>query len=224
MKRTRVLLADDHKIVLDGLKRLLEPEFELAGTVEDGRALVSAAQKMAPDVIVVDISMPLLNGIEAVRQIRKLDQHVKVVFLTMHPDVTYAVRAFEAGASGYVLKHAASSELLTAIHEALKGRTYVTPMIAGELMHSYQVGSSQLDESHQLTDRQREVLQLLAEGHSAKEIAEILHISPRTVEFHKYSLMSKLNLKTGSALVQYAIKHGIAGFEGLEDRSSAPTK
>lgn len=224
MKRMRVLLADDHKIVLDGLKMILEPEFEIVETVEDGRALVSAAQKLAPDVIVVDISMPLLNGIEAIRQIRKLDPHVKVVFLTMHPDVTYAIRAFEAGASGYVLKHAASSELLTAIHEALKGRTYVTPMIAGELVQSYKVASFQLDKSQQLTERQREILQLLAEGHSAKEIAEILHISPRTVEFHKYSLMAKLNLKTGSALVQYAIKHGITAFEGLEESSFPKTK
>lgn len=217
MKRIRILLADDHKIVLDGLKKLLEPEFEIVEMVEDGRALVAAAQDLDLDVIVVDISMPLLNGIEAVRQIRKLNQHVKVVFLTMHPDVTYAIRAFEAGASGYVLKHAASSELLTAIHEALKGRTYVTPMIAGELMQPYRAGSFPLDESHQLTERQREVLQLLAEGHSAKEIAGILHVSPRTVEFHKYSLMSKLNLKTGSALVQYAIKHGITGSEDLEE-------
>ncbi len=224
MKRTRVLLADDHKIILDGLKKLLEPEFELAGTVEDGRALVSEAQKMAPDVIVVDISMPLLNGIEAVRQIIKSDPHVKVVFLTMHPDVTYAVRAFEAGASGYVLKHSASSELLTAIHEAIKGRTYVTPLIARELVQSYKEGSHREDKSQQLTERQREILQLLAEGHSAKEIAEILNISPRTVEFHKYGLMSKLNLKTGSALVQYAIKHGITAIEGLEESSFTKIK
>ncbi len=136
MKRIRVLLADDHKIVLDGLKSLLAPDFELAGAVEDGRALVAAAQNLHPDVIVVDISMPLLNGIDAVRQIKKLDPQVKVVFLTMHPDVTYAIRAFEVSASGYVLKHSASSELRTAIHEAIRGRTYVTPMIAGELVQS----------------------------------------------------------------------------------------
>ena len=224
MKRAKVLIADDHKIVLDGLKKLLEPEFEIVEMVEDGRALVSATLNLAPEVIVVDISMPLLNGIEAVRQIRKSLPHMKVVFLTMHPDVNYAIRAFEAGASGYVLKHAASSELLTAIYEALKGRTYVTPMIAKELMESYRGGYFQLKESHRLTDRQREVLQLLAEGHSAKEIARILYISPRTAEFHKYSLMSKLNLKTVSALVQYAIRHGIAGFEGKEDSLSAPIK
>jgi DNA-binding NarL/FixJ family response regulator len=223
MNRTRILLADDHKIVLDGLKRLLEPEFEIAGTVEDGRSLVIAAQELTPDVIVVDISMPLLNGIEAIRQIKRFDSHVKVIFLTMHPDVTYAMRAFEAGASGYVLKHAASSELLTAMHEALKGRTYVTPMIAGELVQFYQAGSP-LDKGRHLTERQREILQLLAEGYSAKEIAEILNISPRTVEFHKYSLMSKLNLKTGSALVQYAIKHGITAIEGLSKDPFTTTK
>jgi DNA-binding NarL/FixJ family response regulator len=208
-KRIRVLLADDHKIVLEGLRILLESQFELAGTVEDGRALVSAAQHLHPDVIVVDISMPLLNGIEAVRQIKKLDKQVKIVFLTMHPDVTYAIRAFEAGASGYVLKHSASSELLTAIHEAIKGRTYVTPMIAGELLQAYNEGTyRQAEEGPQLTQRQREILQLLVEGNSAKEVANLLNISPRTVEFHKYSMMAKLKLKSVSALVQYAIKHG----------------
>jgi DNA-binding NarL/FixJ family response regulator len=214
MNRTRVLLADDHKIVLDGLKSLLEPEFELVGTVGDGRALVSAVEQLHPDVIVVDISMPLLNGIEAVRQIKKLDKQVKVVFLTMHPDVTYAIRAFEAGASGYVLKHSAASELLTAIHEAIKGRTYVTPMIAGELVQAYKGGTyQQTGEAPQLTQRQREILQLLAEGNSAKEIANVLNISPRTVEFHKYNMMSKLELKSLSALIQYAIKHGFVSVE-----------
>jgi DNA-binding NarL/FixJ family response regulator len=215
VKRTRVLLADDHKIVLDGLRSLLEPKFDLVGTVEDGRALVSAVQQLRPDVIVVDISMPLLNGIEAVRQIKKLEPQVKVVFLTMHPDVTYAIRAFESGASGYVLKHSASSELLTAIQEAMKGRTYVTPMIAGELVQAYKGGTyRQVEEEQQLTPRQREVLQLLVEGRSAKEIANLLNISPRTVEFHKYNLMSKLNLKSVSALIQYAIRHGITNVEG----------
>jgi DNA-binding NarL/FixJ family response regulator len=210
MKKTRVLLADDHKIVLEGLRSLLEPEFELAGTVEDGRALVAAAEKLRPDVIVADISMPLLNGIEAVGQIKKIDPHIKVVFLTMHPEVTYANRAFEAGASGYVLKHSAPSELTTAIREATKGRTYVTPMIAGELMQSYKGADQQpQDVIRKLTSRQREILQLLAEGHSPKEIGDILYISARTVEFHKYRIMETLNLKTSAELVHYAIKHGI---------------
>jgi DNA-binding NarL/FixJ family response regulator len=223
MKRMRVLLADDHKIILDGLKSVLEPEFELIGLVEDGRALVSTAQQLRPDVIVVDISMPLLNGIEAVRQIKKFDSQVKVVFLTMHPDVTYAVRAFEAGASGYVLKHSASSELLTAIKEAIKGRTYVTPMIAGDLVQAYKEGTyRQFEAAQQLTQRQREILQLLVEGNSAKEVANLLNISPRTVEFHKYNMMSKLKLKSVSALIQYAIKHGFTAIEDLKD--SVPSK
>jgi len=210
MKKTRVLLADDHKIVLEGLRSLLEPEFELVGTVEDGRALVAQAGELSPDVVVVDISMPLLNGIEAVRQIKQENDNIKVVFLTMHPDVTYATRAFEAGASGYVLKHSAPSELVTAIHEAMKDRTYVTPIIAGDLMQSYKEGANlQQDGVGKLTPRQREVLQLLAEGHSAKKIADMLCISHRTVEFHKYKMMEQLNLKTSAELVQYAIKHGI---------------
>ena len=210
MKRLRVLLADDHKIVAEGLRSLLEPEFELVGIVEDGRALIKAAEKMLPDVIVADISMPLLNGIEAVRQVKEINPDIKVVFLTMHPDVTYAARAFEVGASGYVLKHSAPSELVTAIHEAIKGRTYVTPMIAGELMQSYKEGSRpQQEDISKLTPRQKEVLQLLAEGHSAKEIADILCISPRTVESHKYKIMEQLNVKTSAELVRYAIKHGI---------------
>ncbi len=210
MKRARVLLADDHKIVAAGLKGILEPEFELVGTVQDGRALLKAARELRPDVIVVDISMPLLNGIEAVRQLKKANDRAKVVFLTMHPDVTYASRAFEAGASGYVLKHSAPAELLTAIREALQGRTYVTPMIAGELMRSYQDGSGKRkDPIRTLTPRQREVLQLLAEGHSAKDAAAILGISPRTAEFHKYRMMRELGIRTNAELMQYAIKHGV---------------
>jgi DNA-binding NarL/FixJ family response regulator len=210
MKKARILLADDHKIVAEGLRSMLESEFELVGIVEDGRALIKAAQKIQPDIIVADISMPLLNGIEAVHQIKKINPDIKVVFLTMHPDVTYASRAFEVGASGYVLKHSAPSELVMAIHEAIKGRTYVTPLIAGELMQSYKEGVHFHQESiAKLTSRQKEVLQLLAEGHSSKAIADILCISPRTVEFHKYKMMEKLNIKTSSELVGYAIKHGI---------------
>ncbi len=210
MRRPRVLLADDHKIVAEGLRRLLEPEFELVGIVEDGRALVAAAQKLNPDVIVADISMPLLNGIEAVRQLKKGTSQAKVVFLTMHLDVTYTTRALEAGASGYVLKHSAPSELITAIREALKGRIYLTPMIAKDVLESYMVESHQRRKAVlELTPRQREVLQLLSEGRSAKEIASILDISTRTVEFHKYRLMESLGLCTNAELFQYAIKHGI---------------
>jgi DNA-binding NarL/FixJ family response regulator len=210
MKKPRVLLADDHKIVIEGLKSLLGDEFEVVGSVEDGRALVDQAAALHPDVIVADISMPQLNGIEAARQIKKTDNNIKIVFLTMHPDATYAANAFEAGASGFVLKHSAPSELITAIHEAMKGRTYVTPLIAGDLIHAYQEGGSPgKDLFKKISPRQREILQLLAEGKSGKEIASILDISSRTVEFHKYRMMEQLNIKTSAELVQYALKHGI---------------
>ena len=209
MKKPRILLGDDHKIVLEGLRNLLEPEFELVGTVEDGRALLAQAARLHPDVIVADISMPGLNGIEAVRKIKKTDESVKVVFLTMHPDPTYAAGAFDAGASGFVLKHSASSELITAIKEAIQGRTYITPLIAGDLIRTYQKGVPDAPLAAELSSRQKEILQLLAEGKSAKEIGSILNISARTVEFHKYRIMEQLNIKTGAELVQYAIKHGL---------------
>jgi DNA-binding NarL/FixJ family response regulator len=210
MKKPRVLLADDHKIVIEGLKNLLQDDFEIVGSVEDGRALVKQAFTFYPDVIVADISMPQLNGIEAARKIKKKDETIKIVFLTMHPDATYAANAFEAGASGFVLKHSASSELIKAIHEALKGRTYVTPLIAGDLIRSYQLGGAPENSlSKRVTPRQREVLQLLAEGKTAKEIAYILNISTKTVEFHKYKMMEQLKIKTSAELVHYAIKHGI---------------
>ena len=210
MKRPRIILADDHQIVLDGLKSLLEPEFDLVSIVEDGRSLVKEADRLQPDVIVADISMPLLNGIEAVEQLKKKDIRAKIIFLTMHPDVTYATRAFEAGASGYVLKHSASSELITAIREVLKGRKYITPRIAGDLLESYKESAHKpKDTIHNLTSRQREVLQLLAEGNTAKEIATVLNISHRTVEFHKYHIMEELGANNSAELTKFAIKHGI---------------
>ena len=209
MRRPRVILADDHKIVTEGLKSLLEPEFELVGIVEEGRALLAAAEKLRPDVIEADISMPLLNGIDSVRQIKKAHDEIKVVFLTMHPDVTYAVSAFEAGASGYVLKHSAPTELVTAIRSALRGKTFVTPLLAGEFMQRTKERATQRDESTRLTERQCEILQLLAEGKSAKEIATVLNISSRTVEFHKYRIMKDLGLKSAAELIHYAVRHGI---------------
>jgi DNA-binding NarL/FixJ family response regulator len=210
MKKPTVLLADDHQIMLEGLKSLLPPEFELVGAVADGRSLVEQAAQLRPDLIVVDISMPLLNGIEAVRKIKKLDERIKVVFLTMHLDATYAASAFEAGASGYVLKHSASTELLTALREVLKGRTYISPMVAGDLLQTYQKKEvSAKDLSKKLSERQREILQLLAEGKLLKEIASLLDISTRTVEFHKYQMMRQLQIKTSAELVHYAIKHGL---------------
>lgn len=210
MKKTRVLLADDHKIVLEGLRGILEPEFEIVGAVEDGRRLVAEANRLSPDVVVADISMPGLNGMDAARQIRKNDERIKIVFLTMHSDVTYAAGAFDAGASGFVLKHSAPQELITAVREAMKGGTYVTPMIAAELVASCQRGACpQEGPQNELSPRQREVLQLLAEGKSIKEIAAVLDISPRTAEFHKYRMMEHLKIKTIAELIQYALKHGV---------------
>jgi len=210
MKRPRLLLADDHRIVLEGLRGILEPEFEIVGAVEDGRTLVAEAKRVSPDVVVADISMPGLNGMDAARQIKKIDERIKIVFLTMHADVSYAAGAFDAGASGFVLKHSAPQELITALREALQGRTYVTPMIAGELIGSYKNGNLRpAGSSAELSPRQREVLQLLAEGRSTKEIAALLDISTRTAEFHKYRMMQQLNIKTSAELVQYAVKHGL---------------
>jgi DNA-binding NarL/FixJ family response regulator len=210
MKKPRILLADDHKIVLEGLRGLLDPEFEIVGTVEDGRALVAEAERLKPDVVVADISMPGLNGMDAARRIKKMDPHIKVVFLTMHSEASYAAGGFDAGASGFVLKHSAPQELITAIREAMHGRTYVTPLIAGDLIGSYQKGSRQEGGlKAELSPRQREVLQLLAEGKSTKEVAAVLNISPRTAEFHKYRMMEQLQIKTSAELVQFAVKHGL---------------
>ncbi len=210
MRKTRVLLADDHRIFLEGLKGLLEPEFDLVGNVEDGRALVKEAERLRPDVIVADISMPLLNGIDAVRQLKKSDNRTKVVFLTMHPDVSFAKLAFEVGASGYVIKNSASSELITAIHAVMRGKTYVTPEIGGELIQTYKTfESGQKVFNQNLTDRQKEILQLITEGHPTKEIAGTLCISVRTVERHKYNMMKALKLKTTADLVKYALEQGI---------------
>jgi DNA-binding NarL/FixJ family response regulator len=211
MKKSRVLLADDHRVVAEGLQSLLEPHFDVAGIVSDGRELVAAAKALDPDVIVVDVSMPSLNGIDAVRQLRTVNSRAKVVFLTMHREVAYAARALEAGASGFVLKHSASSELVTAIQEALKGGTYITPQIAGDLLNSFRRGEPARSEAvGELTARQREVLQLIAEGRSAKEIAAILSISPRTAEFHKARLMAPLGVQSTAELVQHANRIGLS--------------
>jgi DNA-binding NarL/FixJ family response regulator len=210
MTRPRVLLADDHQIVAEGLRSLLEPEFELVGIVTDGREAVAAALRLRPDVVVMDITMPSLNGIEAAQQLRAAGLSVKVVFLTMHRDAAYAARALDAGAAGFVLKIAATAELKTAVHQALQGGTYVTPQIAADLLQAYR----EREPGHtrtfdQLTHRQREVLQLVAEGHTAKEMARLLHISPRTAEFHKARLMQALGAESTADLIQYAIRHGL---------------
>ncbi len=209
-RRPRVLLADDHLMVAEALKSLLAPEFDLVGVVEDGRALVEAAGRLRPDVIVADITMPHLNGIDALVHLRQHGDPVPVVFLTMHRDASFARRALDAGASGFVLKHSAPAELVTAIRAALAGQTYLTPQIAGEVLESMKQGPPQAGGSlGALTPRQREVLQLAAEGQSAKQIAAALGISPRTVEFHKYQAMEALGLHTNAELIHFAIKHGL---------------
>ena len=208
--RPRVLLADDHLLVAEALKSLLTPEFELVGVVGDGRALLEAALRLRPDVIVADITMPQLNGIDALVQLRQLGSKAPVVFLTMHRDVAFARRALEAGSAGFVLKHSAPSELVTALHAALEGQTYLTPQLAGEVLRAMkQDPSDSGDPVMALTPRQREVLHLLAEGHSAKEVSAALSISTRTVEFHKYQIMDTLGVHTSAELVHFAIKYGL---------------
>lgn len=212
-RRPRLLLADDHLLVAEALKSLLTAEFDLVGMVEDGRELVAAAAKLRPDVIVADITMPHLNGIEALVQLRQGGDDVPIVFLTMHRDVSFARRALEAGAAGFVLKHSASDELVTAIRAALKGETYITPQMAGEVLSALKKGPDQpVDPVASLTPRQREVLQLLAEGRSAKEIASSMGISARTVEFHKYQMMETLGVHTNAELIHFAIKQGLVEF------------
>jgi len=208
--RPRILLADDHRIVVEGLRSILARDFELIGVVEDGQRMIDAARRLRPDAIVADISMPLLNGIEALEQLRKDGLEVPVVFLTMHHDVEYASMALEAGAGGYVLKHAAPEELVQAVRVALEGGTYVSPSLAAELFQAERAKSRRNAEPRvTLSTRQRDVLRLLADGRSAKEIARALDISSRTVEFHKYKLMESLELKNSAELIQFAIKQGI---------------
>jgi DNA-binding NarL/FixJ family response regulator len=214
MTKPRVLIADDHRILAEGLRGILEPEFEVIGIVADGRELVITAKKRRPDVIVADVSMPALNGIDAASQLRDAGVTSKVVFLTMHRDVAYAHRAMEGGAAGFVLKHSATTELVNAVREAVHGRTYITPLIVSELMSAYRDGKHKpSDAVHRLTPRQREVLQLLAEGRSAKEVAKSLRISTRTAEFHKARIREVLGVQTTAELVQHAIRLGMVSVD-----------
>jgi DNA-binding NarL/FixJ family response regulator len=206
MTTVRVLLADDHAIVSQGLEALLKQRFELVGNVRDGRALVAAVDELSPDVVVTDISMPGLNGLDAIRQIRKSKPAVKLVVLTMHAEPNLVAEALKAGASGYLLKTSAVEELETAITEVLKGRTYVTSLIAKDVFTLLMDSGSGSGESDRLTSRQREVLQLIAEGRTMKEVATILNISPRTAESHKYEMMNVLGCQTTADLIRYAIK------------------
>jgi DNA-binding NarL/FixJ family response regulator len=210
MKKPRVLMADDHSLILAGLRKLVEEECDVVGTVEDGRALVEAAQTLRPDLILLDISMPLLNGLEAARQLRTLVPDSKLIFLTMHASLTYATEAFQAGASGYLLKHSAAEELSQAIKSVLQGRHYLTPLLTKEVMGSVLTPSTGArGTATALTARQREVLQLVAEGKGTKEIATILRLSVKTVEFHKARLMQQLDRHTIADLTKYAITQGV---------------
>ncbi len=208
MRRPRVLLADDHRIVAEGLQHLLSADFDLVAIVEDGPSMIEATKRLRPDVIVADISMPGMSGLDALRALRKEVPDVRVVFLTMHGELAYARRALAEGALGVVIKHSASDELVLAIRSALEGRTYVTPALAGELFRTPGRETPRAP-AETLTARQREILQLLAAGRSAKEIAAILGISSRTVEFHKYRMMETLGLHSSAELVTFAIKQGI---------------
>jgi DNA-binding NarL/FixJ family response regulator len=208
--KPRLLLADDHTLLLEGIRLMLEPEFDLVGSVENGQALLAAAKALKPDAILLDISMPLLNGIDAARRLRKILPSARLIFLTMHSDSDYVAEAFRAGAMGYLLKRSAASELITAIRAVLKGHHYVSPLVTRNALELLVSSSNPGDKfSHPLTPRQREVLQLVAEGRSRKEISGILNISVKTVEFHKGQLRQKLNLQTAADFTRYAIAHGI---------------
>jgi DNA-binding NarL/FixJ family response regulator len=212
MKRPKVLIADDHSMVIDGLRSLLEPEFEVVGAVNDGRAVLPEVRKLQPDVVVIDISMPLLNGLDCTRQLHDTGCTAKILILTMHPDATLAQEALAAGASGYLLKSSPGSELKGALRDVLRGRTYLSPGVTRDAVEIMgRVTSIHEDVWARLTPRQREVLQLLAEGKSHKEVADILNISVKTAEYHKYAILDKLGLKTNAELVKYAVRHGIIG-------------
>src|SRR3954467_12934874 len=208
MPRPRVIVADDHTLLAEAFSKLLSAEFDVIAQVGDGRALVEAVRQHRPDLIVLDLAMPLLNGLEAARQIKQIDRSIRLVFVTMNEDPDLAAEAFRAGGSAYLLKRSAGSELLTAIREAMKHRSYRTPPgtegMLGALMHSTADAGAK-----QLTSRQREVLQLLAEGKSMKEVGSILNVTPRTVAFHKYRMMEQLKIKTNAELIQYAIRHNL---------------
>jgi DNA-binding NarL/FixJ family response regulator len=202
----RVLLADDHRMLREAFAQLLESRCEVVGSVGDGRALLAAAAELRPDVVVVDIGMPLLNGLDATRKLKRSMPEVRVIILTINEDPGLAAEAFRAGASSYLLKNSAVSELLLAIDRAIQGQTYITPLVAKSLGGAKAVASHDSNKKDVTTVRQREVLQLLAEGHTMKQTARILKISPRTVAFHKYGMMKQLGVKTTAELVQVAVR------------------
>lgn len=219
MTRPRVLLADDHTLFAQACQKLLEPEFEVLGIFADGRALLKKAPALKPDAIVLDIGMPVLNGLDACRQLKTLLPHVKLIFLTMYQDPDMATEAIRAGASAYLLKTSAASELIKAIHEALRGRSFVTPAVSRKMEDSFIRDPEGTHHSKELTPRQREVLQLLAEGRPMKEAAYILEVSTRTIAFHKYRIMEQLGLKSSAELIQFAVEQRIVS---PQNYASAP--
>jgi DNA-binding NarL/FixJ family response regulator len=206
MAKIRVLLADDHAMVAEGLKALLKEPFDLVGVVHDGRALLESAGKLHPDVIVTDISMPLLNGLDAVRAIRAEHPDTRIIIITMHRDTHLAASAFRAGVSGYLLKVSPGEELVKAVREVAQGRSYVTTLLAKDLINLLMDNTASRENESPLTPRQREVLQLIAEGRTMKEVAGLLNISPRTAESHKYDIMQALSVQTTAELIQCAMR------------------
>ena len=209
MQKTRLLIADDHTLVAEAYKNLLEPEFEVVGIVNDGRSLLQAAVELIPDVVIVDIGMPLLNGLDAGEQVKKTMPATKLVYVTMNLNAEVAAEAFRRGASGYLPKNAAAAELVAAVRDVLRGKSYLSPLITRETVaYLLRNGKSKTD-PQRITRRQREVLQLLAEGQSMKEAAYTLNVKPGTIAFHKYRIMASLGLKSNAELLQYAIKQNI---------------
>jgi DNA-binding NarL/FixJ family response regulator len=210
MKKPRIILADDHTILLDALRNLVEPEFDVVALCANGRELIKAATELNPAMVVLDISMPMMNGLNAGQRLKKILPTVKLVYLTMNQDPEMASQAFRLGASAYLLKTSAGSELIRALREVMLGGTYVTPLMTEGMVGSFVQNLKSRKNTQQLTLRQREVLQLLAEGLSMKEAAFILNVSPRTVAFHKYTMMDHLNIKSSAELIEYAMKSSLA--------------
>jgi DNA-binding NarL/FixJ family response regulator len=206
--QARIFLADDHTLLLEAFTNLLEPKYEVVGTATDGREMLKQVKQLKPDVVVLDINMPNLNGFDAGEKLKKILPDIKLLFLTVNEDPELVTEAFRIGANGYLLKNSASSELFQAIDAVMGGSNYVTPGIAKDMISSFIKNPTGSKVHGNLTLRQREVLQLLAEGKTMKEIASVLSITPRTVAFHKYQMMEELDIKTNSELIQYAIKHG----------------
>lgn len=209
MKRARIILADDHNLLVDTFKAFLQPHFDVVGTFADGHRLVLEAPALAPDVVVLDVGMPIMNGLIAGARLKEILPRVKLIYLTMNQDPDVAAEAFRLGASGYLVKTSAASELIHAINEALLARSYITPLMTKDMVGSFVQNLKRRKTRHELTLRQREVLQLLAEGRSMKEVAYHLNVTPRTIAFHKYTMMDQLELKSSAELIQYAMKSSV---------------